>query len=537
VIREKGTRCMNLSMNLMCVSNNANTVNAGASVRQAADLRAVRSAAADRAFMHSNGSEMTTQPLETDYLIVGAGAVGMAFADVLVRETKAQVAIVDRHDQPGGHWNDAYPFIRLHGPSSMYGVNSRRLGSDDIDDRGLNKGLYERASCSDLLSYFDQVMQKELLGSGRVEYFPMCHYDRQQLLTSLVSGERRRVTVRKKIVDTTYFETAVPSTHPPRYALTADIQCVPPNELSRIGHPYREYIVIGAGKTGIDTCLWLLERGVSPEQISWIRPHDSWLLNRANLQLRGRYFEATLRSMTDQLEALLEASSIDNLFARLEARGQLLRIDDTVAPTVYRCATVTRAELEQLKRIRNVIRLGRVREIRRNKMVLERGSVATGPDVLHIDCSSTGVPNPPARPIFQNNVITPQLVRTCQPAFSAAFVAHVEAAYEDEGEKNQICTVVPTPAIATDWLRMLAVTLINQYRWSQAPDLDNWIAKSRVDGGLAAGVRSLKATDVEAHALLKRYRAAVGTSIRKLEELLSDAGDPLSASRPPPVPS
>ncbi len=37
-----------------------------------------------------------------------------------------QSSIVDRNDQPGGHWTTAYPFVRLHQPSAYYGVNSRQ---------------------------------------------------------------------------------------------------------------------------------------------------------------------------------------------------------------------------------------------------------------------------------------------------------------------------------------------------------------------------------------------------------------------------
>lgn len=59
--------------------------------------------------------------LETDYLVIGSGAVGMAFADVLLTETNADVVFVDLHDRPGGHWNDAHPFVRLHQPSPCRG--------------------------------------------------------------------------------------------------------------------------------------------------------------------------------------------------------------------------------------------------------------------------------------------------------------------------------------------------------------------------------------------------------------------------------
>ena len=67
--------------------------------------------------------------LEADYLVIGSGAVGMSFVDVLLEESDATVIIVDNHHQPGGHWNDAYPFVRLHQPSHFYGVTSTPLGS------------------------------------------------------------------------------------------------------------------------------------------------------------------------------------------------------------------------------------------------------------------------------------------------------------------------------------------------------------------------------------------------------------------------
>jgi glycine/D-amino acid oxidase-like deaminating enzyme len=60
--------------------------------------------------------------IETDYLVVGAGATGMAFTDALIAESDARVVMVDRRHQPGGHWNDGYPFLRLHTPSAIYGV-------------------------------------------------------------------------------------------------------------------------------------------------------------------------------------------------------------------------------------------------------------------------------------------------------------------------------------------------------------------------------------------------------------------------------
>ncbi len=129
---------------------------------------------------------MTGQPIEADYLIVGAGATGMAFADTLISESQATIALIDRHHKPGGHWNDAYPFVRLHQPAAFYGVSSRPLGSGAQDKVGLNKGFGELASRQEILSHFEQAMQQHFLASGRVQYFPMSDVGADGSVTSLL---------------------------------------------------------------------------------------------------------------------------------------------------------------------------------------------------------------------------------------------------------------------------------------------------------------------------------------------------------------
>ncbi|HSS95242.1 MAG TPA: NAD(P)-binding protein, partial [Candidatus Dormibacteraeota bacterium] len=62
--------------------------------------------------------------IQTDYLVVGAGASGIAFADELLARSHDDIVLVDRRHRPGGHWLDAYPFVRLHQPSAYYGVGS-----------------------------------------------------------------------------------------------------------------------------------------------------------------------------------------------------------------------------------------------------------------------------------------------------------------------------------------------------------------------------------------------------------------------------
>ena len=155
--------------------------------------------------------------IETDYLIIGSGAAGLAFADTLLAETDAHITIVDRHGKPGGHWNDAYPFVALHQPSAFYGVNSMELGAGRKDTAGVNRGLYELASGPEISGYFDRVMKQRLLPSGRVDYRPMCDWQGDGRFVSILSGAVTEVTVRRKVVDAAYLSPRVPATHTPRF--------------------------------------------------------------------------------------------------------------------------------------------------------------------------------------------------------------------------------------------------------------------------------------------------------------------------------
>lgn len=424
---------------------------------------------------------MNTNTLEADYLVVGSGAMGMAFTDVLLTESDATVVMVDRHHRPGGHWNLCYPFVRLHQPSYFYGVNSRRLGRDGIDQTGWNKGFYELASGSEVCAYFDQVMQEQFLPTGRIRYFPMCEYTGGGRFASRTSGTEHQVRVAKKIVDATYMNVTVPAMQKPSYKVARGAKCVPPNDLARVQHPPDGYVVIGAGKTGMDACLWLLANEVDPDSIAWIMPRDAWLLNRASFQPTSTSPPGALGGR-DLIKPFLEADSIDDLYAALHASGFLLRLDDRVRPTMFRCATVTEAELEQLGRIKRVVRKGRVTALEPDEIILERGSIPTSKRTLHIDCTADGLEKRPAVPIFAGDQLTLQSVRMCQQVFSAAFIAHVEASYEDDVQKNDLCTPVPHPNTHLDFIRITLARVVNETRWASNDEIRTWLSRSRLNG-------------------------------------------------------
>ena len=237
----------------------------------------------------------------------------------------------------------------------------------------------------------------------------------------------------------------------------------------------------GAGKTGMDACLFLLAHGVDPDAIDWIMPRDSWYLDRANIQPGGEFADRIFRGLENQMRAIAEAEDIDDLFERVDATGQLLRLDSDVWPTMYRCATVTRAELDQLRRIGNVVRLGHVERIEPDAIVLEEGTVPTSTATLHVHCAADGLTRRPALPVFDGDAMTLQALRTCQQVFSAAFTAHVEATRDDEAEKNRICTPVPHPDTHVDFLRTTLANTTNQAQWMMDEELAGWLRKSRLD--------------------------------------------------------
>ncbi len=465
---------------------------------------------------------MTTTHLETDYLIIGSGAVGMAFADTLFHESKATMVIVDKHHGPGGHWNDAYPFVRLHQPSSFYGVNSRKLGADGLDSHRLNVGMTERASSAELLYYYECVMQ-EMLASGRVRYLPMTEYqgeqDGQHGLQALLSGARTQVKVHQKIVDTTYLNTSVPSTHPPKYAVAPGVTCMPLNNLTKIKSPPPGYVVVGAGKTGIDACLWLLDNQVAPEQICWIMPRDSWFQNRTNVQAGDAFLIPTFSAIAAQFEAIVQAESVSELFHRLETSQLLLRMDKNVEPGMYHAAVVSMPELEELRTIENIVRLGRVQRIEKDQIILERGTVPMAVGSVVVDCSASAAQLRPAISVFQGQTITPQFIQAFQPTFSAALIAHVEAHYNDEALKNKLCKPVPLPDTPITWLTMQAASMANRYHWNRDKGIAQWILKSRLDG-FTKMMDNVQEEEADKVAVLERMGASAGPAVAKMQKLL-----------------
>lgn len=465
--------------------------------------------------------------MEVDYLISGAGASGLAFLDTLVHESDATVAIVDRRDAPGGHWVDAYPFVNLHQPSSFYGVNSKPLGQNRLTATGINRGLPEVASKHEILHYFRDLMDNTLLPTGRVTYLKNSEHLGDGRVRSLVTGEETQITVRKKFVDAGYFgeHITIPATHDRPFDVDPGVDCVPLNDLPKVASQHEDFVVLGAGKTAMDAVLWLLETGIPQDKITWVRPNDYWIFQRDFIVPHRDFFDVTVDSIRHETESLATSKTVEEHCLRLEAEGRWQRIDRDYWPTRFHAATCSNAELEALRTVENVVRLGRVKRITATQMELAEGTHPISGQPLFVDC--TGAANislDRKLKVFDGNVITLMLVRPFQPVFSSALIAHLECGdYNDTIRQfaTQVTNFHHTPA---DYIAVQRQGFMNQYMWNQNPAIRAWVDASRLNAGTHLTAH-LTREDTEQIGKLKSLGALMAQAVDNIPKMLAASAD------------
>jgi len=408
------------------------------------------------------------ETLKADYLIAGAGVSGMAFADVLLTYTDKTILLADRRHAPGGHWNDAYPFARLHQPSGSYGADSAAIGGYGLDPEG-DPALYERATAAEVCAFYDRLLHQRFLPSGRVRFLSATDHLGDGLLASTLTGETMRVDY-GKLVNATYLEGTIPATSPPPFEVAEGMCCIAPGDLVRLKDRPEGFVVIGAGKTGQDVVLYLLAAGVPPEAIRWVRPRDPWLTPRLAAQ-PGPGLPGTVERYRRGIEIATRATSLSDLLHQLEAAGGLIRIDPEIEPEAFVSAIISDWQLSELRRIRQVIRLGHVKRISHDRVELDQGSIPTGPGFVHIHCAASGVIAPPYRTIFQGRTITPQAIRYGLTAYSMSLLGFVEATIADDELKNRLCIPFAKSGTPVDWVRGRLRDFENTRRWAEVPDL------------------------------------------------------------------
>ncbi len=412
--------------------------------------------------------------LDTDYLVVGAGAMGMAFADALIDHADVHVTLIDRRHAAGGHWQDAYPFVQLHQASIFYGVASTVLGTGAVQHEGPETGLQERARRSEIQAYYDDVLYRRFLRTGRVTFLAASEYHSDgtdHLVTSRVSGECARVTVRRRVVDAAYMSPTIPATTPPPFEVAHGARVVPINELAAVVDTPRDYVIVGSGKTATDGIVWLLLHGVDPDRIVWVCPRDPWMLNRAMVQPDPA---VAIGLAADIMSAASDAASLDDLFLRLEAAEVMFRVDPAIVPTMAKTPTLGAWELELLRTIERVVRMGRLRRVTGGKLVFDDGVVHVAPDALVVHCAASGLQYPPLVPIWGPDLVRLQTIRVGFPCFGAALAGYVEATRDDDRERNRLCPPNLYGNSPREWAQMQARGTIAAATFGAEPDIAAW---------------------------------------------------------------
>lgn len=470
---------------------------------------------------------LVMRSLKTDYLVVGAGAMGMAFTDALIDHADVHVTLVDRRHGPGGHWQEAYPFVQLHQASLFYGVASTVLGTGAVQQQGPETGLQERARRAGIQDYYDQILYGRFAGSGRVTFLGASEYRADgpsHLVTSRVSGETTRVEVRRRVVDATYLSPTIPATTPPPFGVSDTPRVIAVNDLPALAEPASSYVIVGAGKTATDAIIWLLENGVAPDRVVWVRPRDPWMLNRAVVQPDP---VVALTLAADTMAAAVDADSVTDLFLRLEAAGVMLRVDPDVVPTMAKTPTLGLWELELLRTVENVVRLGHVRSVSEREMVLDQGSLRLPAGALVVHCAASGLRYPPPVPLWGEDKVRLQTIRSGFPCFNAALAGYVEATRDDDRERNRLCP----PNIFSDspasWTRMQARGALAARAFGAEPDIAAWADSCALN---PSRVRPSERDEPAVRAASARLAGIADRGLARMAEL---AGEPLTgAGRP-----
>ena len=394
----------------------------------------------------------------------------MSFIDTLLTEDPiCTVVLADRNASAGGHWTTAYPFVKLHQTSSNYGVNSVRLGLS-TDRRGREKeDANDLRAGEEVCEYYNKVTQ-QFLDSGRVRCYFNTEYscdadddgkksgqEQHHLLlqTSRDDDVPKKIIVKcqRKIV-TCVSKLIVPSMRKgvPSFPIHNYIEMKPLNELTNEISPrnHTNYVVIGAGKSGMDSIVYLLDNLVDKSHITWIISRDVWFFIRDNL-----YPNRGASKWKDKKKFINPCFDYDNatdIFLEIERHGIMGRLQPSSPdiPQVFKAPVLSQREVDLVRSMEpTTVRLGRITEITDTTIVLEKGTIPIpGPteDTLFVDCMAEDFYGYSS---FDSNLkifdgrdkihIGPML-QFKNPSFSSAIIAYVEANFEDSKiDKNQFC--------------------------------------------------------------------------------------------------
>ena len=334
------------------------------------------------------------------------------------------------------------------------------------------------------------------------------------LMQAIGWNTRVRFTARRKIIDATQCWHRVPEKDTPRFTHDDDVLVIAPKDLSAVWSVasglHDKYCVLGAGSVAVETVGQLLRFGVKPSEICWVKPRDTWFLNRDTFNPRA---------WLNTLQAIAETTEPQRLGTSLEKAGHLIRVFSDETPTKFHADVAAPAQLAPLRTISHVIRRGQVLNISSIGMILKEGVEPMPERTLYIDCTASRIITRPRPPVFQASGITLQMMQMASPEFSGSLIAAIELLNRSDQEKNRLCPPLSLPERATDLPMLFAENLRNQHVWLDEPELYDWLIQNRL------GSTGKLLSSILASADQRQF------AIRQFQHLLTSALDVLSKVR------
>jgi hypothetical protein len=453
--------------------------------------------------------------IKSDYVVVGAGAMGMAFADEIFSNSDCSITIIDKRPAPGGHWQDSYSFIVTEQPAESYGVNSQEFESTGANEEGLG----HQASNKEIKTYYERLITK-YINSGRVQYYPNSEFSWANHSIISNNGHAQNIEATKRYVDATLTGTELSLHHTPDFEVNEGVRCVPPNEIPELQSNYDSVYIVGGGKTAIDSILWMLNQGRSADSITWIKSKDSWLLNNANIQHSSEFLHDSFEAVARQAEIVLDSNSLEEFAQKMSDDKIWLRIDPEVFPDLIKGASVTEKQIDQLRLVKNVIRKGKLRAIDSRKLYFSDSTEKLSNSFLLVDCSAAGIPSHIENPvdIFKSDRINLLSVRSFQAVFSAAIIGKIETINLVDKQRNRLVRPLGPMGTLNDWARNQVLQNQNEMRYAVNSELTQWLSNARLNG-FGRNLFNADLRDKMLESIFKRLININSSSTQKLSKL------------------
>jgi hypothetical protein len=222
-----------------------------------------------------------------DICIVGAGVAGLNAASVARRllPPGGTVAVVDRRDGPGGMWNDAYSYVRLHQPHGLFTAGDIRWRLRR--DRGY---LAARDEVLAHLCYCLEVIGERITLDPRWGWNYLSHREeagRVRIAVHAPDGDCREIVARRLVKAFGY---GIEENRPLEVS-SSQVRSISPSQLEDLGllagDDGSPVLVVGSGKTAMDTVL-ALRIGSPNRRISLVAGSGTFFSEREKLFPTGR---------------------------------------------------------------------------------------------------------------------------------------------------------------------------------------------------------------------------------------------------------